>query len=100
MCKRGEKRTKDPTFIGQQVMKVASKNYRTGEDEGVGNMHNCGGLHASKEPSQVDGGARPRPDPGVVGHLEGPTTIELKVSLPCKECTYETKYLPRRMAKR
>ena len=44
VCKRGGKKTKDPTSISQQVVDVegASENSRTGEDDGVGDMHNCG----------------------------------------------------------
>ena len=37
------------------------------------------------------------PNPRIVGHLVGPITIEPGVSLLCKECTYVTNYLQRRM---
>ena len=47
----------------------------------MSNTYNHGGLHGEV----VDRPARP--------------TI-IRVSLPCNECSYETDYLPRKMAKR
>ena len=69
--------------ISQQVVDVegASENSRTGEDDGLGDLHNCGGLHASDEPSQADGKARSVTNPGVAELLEEMTPIKPKVSL-------------------
>ena len=87
--------------ISQQVVDVegASENSRTGEDDGLGDLHNCGGLHASDEPSQANGKARSMPNPGVVEHLEELTSLKPNILLSCKECTYKTNYLQRRMSK-
>ena len=81
------------------ISQGVSVNSRTCEDDGVGDLHNCGGLHASNEPSEADDEARSMPNTGVVEHLKEPTSIKPKVLLSCKECTYKTNYLPRRMAR-
>ena len=83
--------------MSQQVVDVASENNRIDKD-GMRNTHNYGGLNACGEPKQVDGGPRLLPNPMIVGHLEGPITIKPEISLLCKECTYVTNYLQRRIA--
>ena len=60
----------------------------------MGDLHNCGELHTSDEPSQADGEARSVTNPEVAEHLEELTPIKPNVSLLCKECTYKTNYLP------
>jgi hypothetical protein len=43
VCKRWEKRTKDPTSLSQQFVDVASENNRIEKDI-MRNMHNYGGA--------------------------------------------------------
>ena len=43
MCKRLEKRTKDPTSLSQQIVDGSSQNNRIAKD-GMRNMHNYGGA--------------------------------------------------------
>ena len=65
---------------------------RIREEDGLRDLHNREGLHANE--------ARPGPGPRVAEHHEEMSSIKPKVSLSCKECTYKTNYLPRRMARR
>ena len=62
-----------------------SETSRIDGDDGSGDRHTCGELHASDE-------ARLVTNPGVaVEHLEEQMLIKPKVSLSCKKWTYKTK---------